>query len=189
MEEKWIKVREIVRVSNLIKEKNLIELEQKEWKEILEQYKIKCKFEITQDTEYVRGRRSAVNMQKVYILNLYTTKEYLQQMKSIIHEYENAPLEIPEELKEQGEEDNSELDDEERIEEEYEDLVPTKISKYFFIILMLLLIVLEVGVVIVSEKNSNNIEVYVLIAILIIVELYAIVKLNKKKRKKKNEFK
>ena len=54
---------------------------------------------------------------------------------------------------------------------------------------MILLIILEVGLVIVSEKSSENIEVYVLIAILIIVELYAIVKLNKKKRKKKNEFK
>ena len=189
MEEKWIKVREIVRVSNLIKDKNLVELEQKEWKEILEQYKIKYKFEITQDTEYVQGGiRSAVNMQKVYILNLYTTKEYLQQVKSIIHEYENAPLEIPEELKEQ-EENNFELDEEERIEDEYEDLVPIKISKYFFAILMLLLIILELGLVIVSEKSIKNIEVYILIAILIIMELYVIVKSNKKKRKNKNECK
>lgn len=180
MEEEWIKVREIVRVSNLIKDKNLIEFGQKDWREVLEQYKIKYKFEITQDTEYVRGRRSAVNMQKVYILNLYTTKEYLQQMNRVIYEYENAPLEIPEELREQGEE---------KIEDGYEDLVPIKVSKYFFVILMILLIILEVGLVIVSEKSSENIEVYVLIAILIIVELYAIVKLNKKKRKKKNEFK
>lgn len=188
MEEKWIKVRDIVRVSNLIKDKNLVELEQKEWKEILEQYKIKYKFEITQDTEYVQGGiRSAVNMQKVYILNLYTTKEYLQQVKSIIHEYENAPLEISEELKE--EENNFELDEEERIEEEYEDLVPIKISKYFFAILMLLLIILELGLVIVSEKSIENIEVYILIAILIIMELYIIAKLNKKKRKNKNECK
>ena len=189
MEEEWIKVREIVRVSNLIKDKNLIEFGQKDWREVLEQYKIKYKFEITQDTEYVRGRMSAVNMQKVYILNLYTTKEYLQQMNRVIYEYENAPLEIPEELREQGEEKDFGLDEEEKIEDGYEDLVPIKVSKYFFVILMILLIILEVGLVIVSEKSSENIEVYVLIAILIIVELYAIVKLNKKKRKKKNEFK
>ena len=116
MEEEWIKVREIVRVSNLIKDKNLIEFGQKDWREVLEQYKIKYKFEITQDTEYVRGRRSAVNMQKVYILNLYTTKEYLQQMNRVIYEYENAPLEIPEELREQGEEKDFGLVEEEKMD-------------------------------------------------------------------------
>ena len=101
MEEEWVKVKEILRVNNIVKQKTVIEFIQKDWKEILDQYKIKYKLEFVQDTEYVNGKRS---IDKVYILNLYTTKEYLQQMKTVIIDYENAQLEIPEELREIDEE-------------------------------------------------------------------------------------
>lgn len=179
MEEEWIKVKELQRVSNLIKERRIIDYMQEEWKELLEQYKIKYKFDIVQNTEYVcGGMRSAVNMQKVYILNLYTTKEYLQQIKSIIDEYENATLEIPEELKKV---------EEEKIEEEYEDSKPMKVSKYFFTTSMILLILLEIGLILISEKSSDNRVGYILIAILIIVELYSIVGLNKRRGNNRNE--
>lgn len=39
MEEKWIKVQEIQRVSNLVKDKRIINLVQKEWKKIQKLYK------------------------------------------------------------------------------------------------------------------------------------------------------
>lgn len=173
MEEEWIKVKEIQRVSNLVKEKRIIDFVQREWKELLDQFKIKYKFDIVLDTEYIEGIRSAASMNQVYILSLYTVKEDLEQMKRIIFEYENAQSEIPEELRDIDE------------EEEHEELKPMKVSKYFFNILIILLIILEISLVIVSKESSNSIDVdiYILIAILIIVELYLIIVVNKKKRK------
>ena len=173
MEEEWIKVKEIQRVSNLVKEKRIIDFVQSEWKELLDHYKIQYKFDIVQDIEYIEGIRSESYMNQVYILSLYTVKEDLEQMKRIIFEYENAQFEIPEELRNTDE------------EEETEDLKPMKFSRYFFNILMILLIILEISLVIVSKESSNSIDVdiYILIAILIIVELYLIIVGNKKKRK------
>ena len=175
MEEEWVKVKEILRVNNIVKQKTVIEFIQKDWKEILDQYKIKYKLEFVQDTEYVNGKRS---IDKVYILNLYTTKEYLQQMKTVIIDYENAQLEIPEELREI---------DEESVEDENEGLQPVKFSKYFFNFLIILLIIFEVVVMLISEKSSDNKPAYVIMTVLIIVELYSIVSFNKKKRKDNNE--
>ena len=97
MEEKWIKVREIQKVFNLVKDEEIINFSQKEWEEIIKQYKIKYKFDIIQKTEYRQVGRLKSHLQSVYVLCLYTTKEDLQEMRRIINDIDNAELQRSEE--------------------------------------------------------------------------------------------
>lgn len=175
MEEEWIKVIEILRVENLIKGKYLIDFAQKEWEEILKPYEIKYKLDIEQGSEYIGNVVRQYNLKKVYMLNLYTTKENIDQMKSIIKDVENAQLETPPELQEIDEEDNN------------EEVLPEKVSKYFFTILMILLIIFEIGMMIYFFKEKNTIPSYVVMGIVIVGELYCIKIINSKKKRNKNE--
>ncbi len=175
MEEKWIKVLEIGRMENLVKEKYLIDFAQKRWEEILKQYEIKYKLDIEQGTEYIGDGRIQHSLQKIYILGLYTTKENIEQMKSIIKDVENAQSEIPPELQEIDEED------------ENENVLSEKISNYFVTILMILLIILEIGMIIYSSKEQNMMPLYIVMGIAIIIELYCIKIINQKKKRNKDE--
>lgn len=180
MEEQWIKVLEIGRMENLVKEKYLIDFAQKRWEEILKQYEIKYKLDIEQGTEYIGDGRRQHSLQKVYILGLYTTKENIEQMKSIIKDVENAQSEIPLELQEIDEED------------ENENVLSEKISNYFVTILMILLIILEIGMIIYSihqktSKEQNMMPLYIVMGIAIIIELYCIKIINQKKKRNKDE--
>lgn len=174
MAEEWIKVIEIGRVENLVKEKYLIDFAQKEWEEILEQYGIKYKLDIEEGTEHIVDGRRHLSLKKRYILGLYTTKENIEQMKSIINEVESAQIVTPPELEE--------------IEEiEEENVLPEKISKYFFSILMILLIIFEIGMIIYLSKEKNMVPLYIVMGIAIIIQLYCIKSINKKKKRNKNE--
>lgn len=176
MEEKWIKVREIQKVFNLVKDEEIINFSQKEWEEIIKQYKIKYKFDIIQKTEYRQVGRLKSHLQSVYVLCLYTTKEDLQEMRRIINDIDNAELQIPEELKEE-------------IEEKEEETEIQKRSRYFFIILMIILIIFEIMIIIFTEKDSEIVK-YIVIAIFILIEVWAIkINLKKEKRGNKNESK
>ncbi len=175
MEEEWIKVLEIGRMENLVKEKYLIDFAQKRWEEILKQYEIKYKLDIEQGTEYIGDGRRQHSLQKIYILGLYTTKENIEQMKSIIKDVENAQSEIPPELQEIDEED------------ENENVLSEKISNYFVTILMILLIILEIGMIIYSSKEQNMMPLYIVMGIAIIIELYCIKIINQKKKRNKDE--
>lgn len=175
MEEQWIKVLEIGRMENLVKEKYLIDFAQKRWEEILKQYEIKYKLDIEQGTEYIGDGRIQHSLQKIYILGLYTTKENIEQMKSIIKDVENAQSEIPPELQEIDEED------------ENENVLSEKISNYFVTILMILLIILEIGMIIYSSKEQNMMPLYIVMGIAIIIELYCIKIINQKKKRNKDE--
>lgn len=170
MEEKWIKVREIQQVFNLVKDKEIINFKQKEWEEIIKQYKVKYKFDIIQKTVYRQLGRLKLHLQSVYVLCLYTTKEDLQEMTCILKDIEKAELKIPEE-----------------VEEKQEETEIQKQSRYFCIILMILLIIFEIMIMIFTEEN-NEIVRYIIIAIFIIIELFAIkINLRKGKIGNKNE--
>ena len=99
MKEEWIKVCRIITVDNLVTSKEFVDNTIEIWKELLDNYKIKYKFDIEQGTEYFDGIREIQYIDKVFSIYLYTTKEELPRMKSIIKEYENAKFEVPEELK------------------------------------------------------------------------------------------
>ncbi len=173
MEEEWIKVREIQQVLNLVEDREVINFAQKEWEEIIKQYKVKHKFDIIQKTEYRELGRLKSCLQSVYVLCLYTTKEDLQEMRRIINDLENAELQIPEELREEIEE----------IEEKEEETEIQKRSRYFFIILMIILIIFEIVMTIFTEKDSEIVK-YIVIAIFILIEV-SVIKINLKKRKKR----
>lgn len=170
MEKEWIEVAELQRVKNLVTEEETINESKKMWDEILKQYNIDYKFEIVEDTEYsMEDVRFKGQLQNVYILKIYTTKENLKLIKSIIHEY--AQDYKKEEPKREEYEEN-----------EYEP-AGVKFGRYFIIIVMLLALILEIGLM-VSAKEAE-VSGYVAIGIFIIIELYIIKKFSKKRGKKK----
>ena len=99
MKEEWIKVCRIITVDNLVTSKEFVDNTIEIWKELLDNYKIKYKFDIEQGTEYFDGIREIQYIDKVFSIYLYKTKEELPRMKSIIKESESDKFEVPEELK------------------------------------------------------------------------------------------
>ena len=171
MNEEWIKVNKIIETQNLANEitDNII----KNWEELLNSYNIKYKFDIEESTRYFQGPRGKY-LDKVYIMYLYTVKEDIQRTKQIISDFENAKSEIPDELKEIEEDDDTEIK-------------PIRVFNYFFSILVILLIILEISIMIITKDDINNKVVYIIMAVIIISELYSIYYINKRKRKKNNE--
>lgn len=176
MEEQWVKVAELQRVSNLVNEKDYIDNVKEQWTEILEQYKVKYKFDVTQGTEYKAASRTKGALQTVYILNLYTTKGDLQKVKGIINEYENSSSELPPELLENNEEKYTKYEENE--------LMQQKLSRYFISAIMLLVIAITIGIMVSIEYDSNNIVGYILGFIFICIAIYVLIRVNYKKMRK-----
>lgn len=175
-EEKWIKAIELQRVTNLVDEKEKINYVQKLWDEILKQYDISYKFDIVQESEYRNGGRTKGQLQVVYVLNLYTTKENLSKMKEIINEYEKEKI-----IKKE----TQDIQLEKEVEEEYEQLTPVKFQKYFLTAILLISILIEIVIVIslFIEGGDQGIMEYGIIIVFLIIEIYVLKRIWKKKRK------
>ena len=173
MEKEWVKVDYLIKITNLVAGKEVVDNTIKEWKEILEGNNINYKFDIEQETEYFNGFRGQY-LNKISVLYLYTTKDEVQRMKEIINEYNNSKSEIPNELKQQEEDSD-------------EETKPIKVAMFIFKILITLLIIFEISIMIIFKDSIKNNQIYIFMSIIIIGELYIIFGGNKKKRKNKDE--
>ena len=173
MEEEWIKYKELMEVNELVTQEETLKEEKKIWEEILKNENFEYKFkieEITKDKEFSRYKGT---LRKLYVLNLYIKEKDIKKVNEFFDELNKKEAK------------KCELEEKERIRinEEYENLLPRKIGKWFITLLMILLIILETIIIINNLKNmivedTTNI----VMGILIIIEIYKIFRVWKRKK-------
>ena len=159
----WVKVKEIARVHNLVKEQYIIDNTKKEWDDILKDDNIEFKYEIFETTEYTSEKsrtQYGSQLTKIYVLELYIKKEYLTKVEEIILNLNKVlkDIEEPWELQEAIEDDENEKQ-------------KIKLSNIMFVLFMIVLIGIQIAICVGCINDKGGVGLAVCMGIFIIFEL------------------